>query len=268
MGDAAWFDHHGFEQSRAMQAPPLALEIRVNRPMPVFEFLEPVVVELKLQNISAMPQVVDENILTTLDGITIALKRQGSPARQFLPFAQYLHEVGGEGAAAEGSDLLVGVRDGRTERRRCLRTGTVPPPGGDAYAPGRHRLEAVHAARGDPERDGRGSRRAGLLHRQSEPGACVRRQPRAASGQQGASRCRRAAARSPRRQARADSARSGGRRASQGADDWRRRGSGSRGNQEVLQSGGGTASTRRVGVEGGADEPPGCRGRVARARRL
>ena len=67
----------------------LSLEIRVNRPMPVFEFLEPVVVELKLQNISAMPQVVDENILTTLDGITIALKRQGSPARQFLPFAQY-----------------------------------------------------------------------------------------------------------------------------------------------------------------------------------
>ena len=57
--------------------------------MPVFEFLEPVVVELKLQNISATPQVVDENILTTLDGITIALKRQGSPARQFLPFAQY-----------------------------------------------------------------------------------------------------------------------------------------------------------------------------------
>ena len=89
MGDAAWFDHHGFEQARAMPAPPLSLDIRVNRPTPVFEFLEPVVVELKLMNISATPQVVDENILTTLDGITIALKRQGSPARQFLPFAQY-----------------------------------------------------------------------------------------------------------------------------------------------------------------------------------
>ncbi len=89
MGDAAWFDHHGFEQARAMAAPTLRLDIRVNRPTPVFEFLEPVVVELKLMNISATPQVVDENILTTLDGITIALKRQGSPARQFLPFAQY-----------------------------------------------------------------------------------------------------------------------------------------------------------------------------------
>jgi len=89
MGDAAWFDHHGFEQARTMPAPPLGLEIRANRPKPVFEFLEPVMIELKLKNISTAPQIVDENILTTLDGITIALKRQGSPARQFLPFAQY-----------------------------------------------------------------------------------------------------------------------------------------------------------------------------------
>ena len=89
MGDAAWFDHHGFEQARRMPAPPLSLEVRANRPKPVFEFLEPVMVELKLKNISTVPQIVDENILTTLDGITIALKRQGSPARQFLPFAQF-----------------------------------------------------------------------------------------------------------------------------------------------------------------------------------
>lgn len=89
MGDAAWFDHHGFEQTRQLARPPLSLEIRANRPTPVFEFLEPVMIELKLKNISTTPQIVDENILTTLDGITIALKRQGSPARQFLPFAQY-----------------------------------------------------------------------------------------------------------------------------------------------------------------------------------
>jgi hypothetical protein len=89
MGDAAWFDHHGFEQARVQATPPLSLEIRANRTTPVFEFLEPVMIELKLKNISTAPQIVDENILTTLDGITIALKRQGSPARQFLPFAQY-----------------------------------------------------------------------------------------------------------------------------------------------------------------------------------
>jgi hypothetical protein len=89
MGDAAWFDNHGFERARLQPSPALSLDIRVNRARTVFEFLEPVVVELKLKNISGEPQIVNENILTTLDGITIALKRQGSPARQYVPFAQY-----------------------------------------------------------------------------------------------------------------------------------------------------------------------------------
>jgi len=89
MGDAAWFDHHGFQQAQVQPAPTLSLDIRVNRTKAVYEFMEPVVAELKLKNISAAPKIVDENILTTLDGITIALKRQGSPARQYLPFAQY-----------------------------------------------------------------------------------------------------------------------------------------------------------------------------------
>jgi hypothetical protein len=89
MGDALWFDNHGFERARLQAAPSLSLDIRVNRAKPVFEFLEPVVVELKLKNISGEPQIVNENVLTTLDGITIALKRQGSPARQYVPFAQY-----------------------------------------------------------------------------------------------------------------------------------------------------------------------------------
>lgn len=89
MGDAAWFDNHGFERARLQPSRSLSLDIRVNRAKPVFEFLEPVVVELKLKNISGQPQIVNENILTTLDGITIALKRQGSPARQYAPFAQY-----------------------------------------------------------------------------------------------------------------------------------------------------------------------------------
>jgi hypothetical protein len=92
MGDANWFDHHGFERAQLAKDPPLSLTIRVNRAKPVFEFLEPVVVELKLLNESKTPQIVDENVLKTLDGITIALKRQGSPARQYVPFAQYCME--------------------------------------------------------------------------------------------------------------------------------------------------------------------------------
>lgn len=89
MGDAAWFDHHAFQQANVSPEPRFSLEIRVNRSQPKFEFLEPVVAELKLKNISGQPQIVNEHMLTTLDGITIATKRQGSPARQYIPFAQY-----------------------------------------------------------------------------------------------------------------------------------------------------------------------------------
>lgn len=89
MGDAAWFDHHGFEEATRSPEPRFSLEVRVNRARPVFEFMEPVVAELKLKNISGEPLIVDENMLKTLDGITIALKRQGAPARQYGSFAKY-----------------------------------------------------------------------------------------------------------------------------------------------------------------------------------
>jgi hypothetical protein len=89
MGDADWFDNHAFEQAVLQAAPPLALEIRFNRSKPVYEFMEPVVAELKLKNISGTAQIVDENVLKTLAGITIAVKRQGAPARQYAPYARY-----------------------------------------------------------------------------------------------------------------------------------------------------------------------------------
>lgn len=137
MGDAAWFDHHGFEQARIQPEPALSLDLRVNRAKPVFEFLEPVVVELKLKNESAVPQIVDENVLTTLDGITIALKRQGSPARQFVPFAQYCMQAAPRvlqpGEAIYGSAYVTAGLNGL-----------------DVAEPGRYILQAaLHGPAGD-----------------------------------------------------------------------------------------------------------------------
>ena len=88
-GDAPWFDDHAFEQATLHPEPPLSLELRVNRTRASFEFMEPVVAELKLKNISTEPQVVDQNALDNLQGITIAMKRQGRPARQYTPYARY-----------------------------------------------------------------------------------------------------------------------------------------------------------------------------------
>jgi hypothetical protein len=92
MGNADWFDHHGFQQANVSPEPALKLELRVNREKALFEFMEPVVLELKLANISSQPQLVNENLLSDLDQITVVLKKDGKPARQFTPYAHYCYQ--------------------------------------------------------------------------------------------------------------------------------------------------------------------------------
>ncbi|MGH7676121.1 MAG: hypothetical protein ACREMV_12695, partial [Gemmatimonadales bacterium] len=92
MGNADWFDHHALEQANVSPEPALRLTLRVNRDRPVFEFLEPVVVELKLTNINSEPQLVDERLLAMADRMTVIIKPRGKPARQFIPYAQYCWE--------------------------------------------------------------------------------------------------------------------------------------------------------------------------------
>jgi hypothetical protein len=88
-GNAAWFDHHGFQGVDTLAEQALKLELRVNRKTPTFEFLEPVILELKLTNTSSQPQLVDENLLSRTDSMAVILKKDGGPARQFVPYAQY-----------------------------------------------------------------------------------------------------------------------------------------------------------------------------------
>jgi hypothetical protein len=91
MGNADWFDHHGFEEARMSPQPALQLDVGVNRESGVFEFLEPVTLELKLTNVSTEPQIVDANILSSLDAMTVIIKPQGKPAREFRPFGRYCY---------------------------------------------------------------------------------------------------------------------------------------------------------------------------------
>jgi hypothetical protein len=91
MGNADWFDHHGFQEAQVSPQPALRLELRVNRESGVFEFLEPVTIEFKLTNISTDPQVVDAKILSSLDAMTVVIKPQTRPAREFVPYARYCY---------------------------------------------------------------------------------------------------------------------------------------------------------------------------------
>lgn len=87
-GNADWFDHHGFEQAAVEERPTLRLDLRINRDRPVFEFLEPISIELKLTNVSGAPVLVDGSVLQALDDLTLVIKRQNDPARQFRPYAR------------------------------------------------------------------------------------------------------------------------------------------------------------------------------------
>jgi len=89
MGNAEWFDHHGFEQANTSMQPNLQLQLRTNKTNATFEFLEPPMLELKLTNISQKPQFIEENLLNETDHMTIILKKDGKTARQFAPYARY-----------------------------------------------------------------------------------------------------------------------------------------------------------------------------------
>lgn len=90
MGNADWFDHHGFQQEAALaQEQGLQLSIAVDRESPAYDFLEPVVLELRLTNTTNQPIVVPANVLKDFENMLVILKRQGNAARRWQPFAHY-----------------------------------------------------------------------------------------------------------------------------------------------------------------------------------
>jgi hypothetical protein len=92
MGNANWFDHHGFQQAAVQYGSNLSLELRIQRDRMEFAFLEPINLELKITNIGTRPVMFDAAAIHSLDSVTVISKRDRDPARQFLPFARYCLE--------------------------------------------------------------------------------------------------------------------------------------------------------------------------------
>lgn len=88
-GNADWFDHHGFEQAAVSLEPKLRLDLRVDRDKAIFEFLEPIVAECVLTNVSDEPVLIQQGVLAHLENMTVIVKKQGKPARQITPYARY-----------------------------------------------------------------------------------------------------------------------------------------------------------------------------------
>jgi len=128
MGNADWFDHHGFEEANVSEEPALTLEVRANRERATFEFMEPIFLELKLKNVSENPVLVDADVLDA-DGLTLILKKEGKDARQLIPFRQKCVQP-----------KAIALLPGKSLYGYVL--ASVGLNGWDAADPGTHRIQA------------------------------------------------------------------------------------------------------------------------------
>jgi hypothetical protein len=94
MGHSNWFENHGFEAPEALLAPTTwKLEIRANRQINNYRFLEPVNVELKLTNTSANSQELEADMLSDARHVTIFVARHGGTTHQWRPFVSRCQQV-------------------------------------------------------------------------------------------------------------------------------------------------------------------------------
>jgi hypothetical protein len=89
MGNSSWAKGHGIEKRKGSAASPFRLEVRANRNVPHFQYLEPVVLELKLTNVSGAEYEGDQSWLRSKDRLVILVTKEHSRARRFLPYVRY-----------------------------------------------------------------------------------------------------------------------------------------------------------------------------------
>ena len=100
-------------QMQPLQASEYRLEVRANRQRTLFEFLEPVILEVKLTNTGRDPKLIRTTTLTP-QSLVVIIKPEGKPARQWIPYARMCLEPRAEvldaGAAAyESLPLFAGL---------------------------------------------------------------------------------------------------------------------------------------------------------------
>lgn len=89
MGTAAYGQDHGFSDRLFAANTALSLGLTVGRARPVFEFLEPIRVELTVTNLSSQPQLVNPSLLDELKDLTLIIEPLGGCARKWRPYTRY-----------------------------------------------------------------------------------------------------------------------------------------------------------------------------------
>lgn len=117
MGNSNWFENHGFEAPDAkMQTGNWKLEIRPNRDVNSYRFLEPVTMELKLTNTSDVAVTTDPDVVSEGHHIKIFVQREGGLTRQWRPMMTSCHQTHDEkidpGESVYGAQLVSASSDG------------------------------------------------------------------------------------------------------------------------------------------------------------
>ena len=75
MGEAAAGENHGLRAPGVLPDRKLALHVAVERARPVFDFLEPVTLQLTLTNVSDEPQIVGDRVLDEGGNLSVTIQR-------------------------------------------------------------------------------------------------------------------------------------------------------------------------------------------------
>jgi hypothetical protein len=92
MGNENWFENHAFERVPEMDLLGMALHLRANRASNTFDFMEPVKLELKLENRSQGTVIVDHDIVADGGHLELLVKRDGGATKRWRPFVTYCRE--------------------------------------------------------------------------------------------------------------------------------------------------------------------------------
>lgn len=93
MGNSNWFENHGFEApSRLDTSGQWSLTIRSNRTIDSYQFLEPVRLELKLTNTSAVSSQVDAQLVAEGGHLTVFVQHERGQIRQWRPMLTHCHQ--------------------------------------------------------------------------------------------------------------------------------------------------------------------------------
>jgi hypothetical protein len=130
MGNADWFDNHGFEQSILDKNEEFALTLTTNAKDDRLPYLLPPVVEMALVNKSGRPKLVSAARLSERQGLTLIIKKDGKPARQWAPYSRH---------CGEGVDIILGAEEALYD---SVLVG-AGRNGWDMAEPGRYTIQAM-----------------------------------------------------------------------------------------------------------------------------